>query len=289
MSLSVGLEIEGVVLSFAQSSDPFPSRVEQQVGLVAEALNNSGLSSRAYFPSTTRGSGPNYMIWNVTVDVTVSEVTSESDADDSAFKKRFGFEVISPVFYNSESHTWADELQAGIYAINGTIKWKANRSTGLHVHIGRGNPGSEFTLVEVQKIAMFYCRFEIAMDVLHPTHRSVENENVMSNRGNDLLRDMGMSQIYQMIRNTGTVSEIHGILKYCPGDVKYDGYSDSRFFKVNFTSLQKHNTIEFRQHEGTTDPQRMIQWTKFLLKFVKFAMDSPFETIMAPGESMDHL
>ncbi len=51
-----------------------------------------------YIPSSTRGSGPNYDVWNITTDATISELTSGSESDLSAFQTRFGFELISPVF-----------------------------------------------------------------------------------------------------------------------------------------------------------------------------------------------
>ncbi|KAI0121254.1 putative amidoligase [Xylariales sp. AK1849] len=289
MSLSVGVEIEGVALRRAQSSAPFPIACERQLQIIADAMNEAGNDARIYIPSTIRGTGPDYTIWNVTLDATVSEITSNSDAEDSEFKTRFGFELVSPVFYNTNERQWQRDLRRGIEPIQTAIKWKANRSTGLHVHIGRGATGRMYTLDEVKKIAIFYCRFESAIDEFHPLHRSQDNENIMSNRKNELLDSLSVEEIYNTIRSANNIVDVCKITNYCSDGIIYDGYSDSRFFKVNFTSLQKHDTIEFRQHEGTTDPREMILWIRFLLKFVNFALEAPFESVTAPGEDFEDL
>jgi hypothetical protein len=84
------------------------------------------------------------------------------------------------------------------------------------------------------------------------------------------------------------VHEVCQIVNYTQG-TNYDGYSDSRFSKINFTSLMKHDTIEFRQHEGTTNPQKMIIWIRFILKAVNFARVAPYAVIMALGETIEDM
>ncbi|KAJ4319192.1 hypothetical protein N0V84_006474 [Fusarium piperis] len=216
------------------------------------------------------------------MDVTVSEATSGSEDEDSKFRRRFGFELISPVFRGIENNGWMDQLRVGIGAIDQAVKWKANRSTGFHVHIGRDEGSFKYTLLEVKKIAMFYCRFEGAIDEFHPGHRSFGNDYILSNRNNALLEDLSISQVYERIFRATSIVEVCQVVNYCEDDVTYDGYNDSRFFK-------KHDTIEFRQHEGTTNPEQMIKWIRFIIKFVGFALAAPLHVINAPGESFQHL
>ncbi|KPM37075.1 hypothetical protein AK830_g9480 [Neonectria ditissima] len=289
MPLSIGLEVEGVATRRTTSSQRFPNQVDQQMRIIASALREAGLDCRVYFPSGTRGTGPDFSVWNVTVDITVIEVTSGSSADASAFQGRFGFEIITPVFYQTENDFWIQELRTGINSIADAVVWKANRSTGLHVHVGRGANDAVWTLQEIQRIAAFYIRFEDAVDELHLVHRRSDNDCIESNRHNDMLKGLTTLEIYQRIRETGSIDEICQIMNYCEGEEFYDGYTDSRFFKVNFTSLLKHRTIEFRQHEGTTNPETMIQWSRFILKFVNFAIDASFDMITAPGGSFEDL
>ncbi|KAL2669991.1 hypothetical protein Neosp_014870 [[Neocosmospora] mangrovei] len=136
MSLSIGIEIERVAMRGVGSSAPLPTQTDVQLNLLSHALDDAGLESRVYLPSTTRGSGPDYSIWNVTMDITVNEATSGSEADGTEFRRRFGFELISPIFRGIETNAWKDQLRAGMSAINQVVRWKANRSTGLHVHVG---------------------------------------------------------------------------------------------------------------------------------------------------------
>jgi len=63
----------------------------------------------------------------------------------------------------------------------------------------------------------------------------------------------------------------------------FDGYSHSKLFKVNFTSLSKCNTIEFRQHGGTSDYESLTAWVSLVMAFCKAATraDAPFVTELA--------
>jgi hypothetical protein len=45
--------------------------------------------------------------------------------------------------------------------------------------------------------------------------------------------------------------------------------SISRYRKVNIASFNRHGTIEFRQHEGTMDPDRILNWVQFCTHFVE--------------------
>lgn len=58
---------------------------------------------------------------------------------------------------------------------------------------------------------------------------------------------------------------------------------------MNFTSLQKHGTIESRQHEGTTAPEDIIKWIRFIVVFVDFALTAPLDVITASGETFEDM
>src|SRR5581483_12043482 len=46
----------------------------------------------------------------------------------------------------------------------------------------------------------------------------------------------------------------------------------SRFVKLNFTSHWKHGTVEFRQHSGTVDAEKIKRWVYFCQKLVDVAI-----------------
>lgn len=57
-----------------------------------------------------------------------------------------------------------------------------------------------------------------------------------------------------------------------PEDGVSDGHLRRRYYKVNFMSFAQHGTIEFRQHEGTTDPRVIVAWVEFVLALVRASL-----------------
>lgn len=66
----------------------------------------------------------------------------------------------------------------------------------------------------------------------------------------------------------------------CPNTTGPWGHAmEDRYYKLNCVSLQKHRTLEFRQHEGTTDPDTICRWVDFILHFVRSALSLTVEEI----------
>lgn len=73
--------------------------------------------------------------------------------------------------------------------------------------------------------------------------------------------------------------EMQLIAIVCYGPQKaYSSYSESKLFKVNFTSLSKCGTIEFRQDIATTNPNELSRWIRFVTCFVEMAEATPLVT-----------
>ena len=51
----------------------------------------------------------------------------------------------------------------------------------------------------------------------------------------------------------------------------------NRYFKVNAVAYSRHRTIEFRQHSGTTDYEKISHWVMFLAKLVEYSFKSECE------------
>jgi hypothetical protein len=47
-----------------------------------------------------------------------------------------------------------------------------------------------------------------------------------------------------------------------------------RYYKLNMTAFWRHRTIEFRQHSGTVDADKAINWIRLLIQFVNRAAKS---------------
>lgn len=163
-----------------------------------------------------------------------------------------------------------------------------------------------FTLLQLKRVAMLVCRFEskyhssdfyliefpAAQDSLHPVHRIKDHDNILSNRFNDALKDLSLSEIYARIQNVTDVTGLAALLNFVSREESeassYDGYQDSKFFKVNFTSLIKHDTIEFRQHEGTISGSSALRWAEFIVRFT-FALTASDTEVMSDGDTLKDL
>lgn len=101
----------------------------------------------------------------------------------------------------------------------------------------------------------------------HPENRrGDQNHYARSNRDNLVLgakEDTGIIEFIRSIPDTKALTEAMN--------------SDhTRMYKVNLLSLHPngglHDTIEFRQHEGTTDHKRVVEWIEFLLNLLHRAL-----------------
>lgn len=284
MMLSFGLEIHAVV---SKAGDYAPRRsrsILPQLRLVTSALSSAGLSAKPWVPRSTRDD-PHFAVWNVMTDPTIDELTAQ-ESDSASNVHRFGVTLISPMFDSTSG--WHVEVEKALHAIARAMVWKAKRSASLHVHVGRGGE-KKFSLEEVKRIAMLVVRFEEAIDRLYMGRKILKNDSVLSNRQNERLKNMSLTEIFNAIQ---AASDIVGVLKLVnyvtPTEgVAYDGYEKS--FKVYFASLIEHNTIEFRQREGTVSSRSVIAWTKFVMAFVDFALNSTLEAVTAEGNSLDAL
>ena len=126
---------------------------------------------------------------------------------------------------------------------------QVNRSTGLHVHIG-AQKLSDKAYINVFKN---YQRLERVIDTFMSRSRR-ENNN----------------QYCKSLQNLE--------LSFCStkGDVYNVMYGD-RYYKVNACSYMRHKTIEFRQHQGSTDFEKISNWVNFCAKLMMWSKNNLIE------------
>lgn len=119
-----------------------------------------------------------------------------------------------------------------------------NCSCGLHVHIGAAGMSGE------QYVNVFknYKRLEAVIDsFLAPSRRN--SQWAKSLRGYDF-------------------NDCHNVCDVC------DKMNDDRYHKVNPCSYARHRTIEFRQHQGSTNFVKIKNWVNFCAKLVAYSMNN---------------
>ena len=50
-----------------------------------------------------------------------------------------------------------------------------------------------------------------------------------------------------------------------------------RYHKVNAESYERHKTVEFRQHQGSTDFDKIKNWVSFCIKLVEWSKNNRLE------------
>lgn len=126
---------------------------------------------------------------------------------------------------------------------------QVNKSTGLHVHIGANG------ITDEQYVNVFvnYQKLEGVIDSFMARSRRANN-----NRYCKTIQGYGFS-------NCKNVSEVYNKM-------------GSRYFKVNPQSFYAHKTIEFRQHQGSTDFEKISNWVNFCMKLVAWSKKNRLES-----------
>lgn len=151
-------------------------------------------------------------------------------------------ECVSPVLSGRKGF---DSLGQCLNALN-EAGAKVNRSTGLHVHVGV----EELTDEQYVNIFANYKLLEEVIDSFMAKSRRENNSQWCAS-----LTDHDFSYCT-------TVEEVKRELNY------------SRYHKVNAESYDRHKTVEFRQHQGSTDFAKIKNWVSFCIKLVEWSKEN---------------
>ena len=199
--------------------------------LMAEAGFNI---ARESYNHTTRG------YWKVTTDISVG-----SD----------GWELVSPILQGeaglAELRKVCEKLvELGV---------KVSKKCGMHVHIGHNG----MTPREKAEVFLRYAKLEKKIDwMLAPSRRGPLG-------GNQMVCGMERWIDSPRLMNVGsTEADWRDVVRTHIG---------TRYLKVNVCTFPIHNvsgvrnypTIEFRQHQGTIEPDKVCNWVQFVMAFVE--------------------
>jgi len=147
-----------------------------------------------------------------------------------------------------------EEFDAICKVLEGTGHY-VNDSCGLHIHIDTRS----LSVKEIKKLAILFCLLEDRIDYIFPSHR-IENSYCKSNR--DILESDEAFFLNQITKCKTKLS--CGRNFFINKKLSFDTPGHSKKTKVNFASLIKYGTIEFRQMEATFDVERVKNWVKLL-------------------------
>lgn len=150
-------------------------------------------------------------------------------------------ECVSPVLQGSNGEA---TLRNACETLN-RAGAQVNSTCGLHVHIGASK------LTDYQYISVFV-NYSFLEDVI---------DTFMANSRRDNVYARTLRHVYGLVhcRTKADVSHSMGC---------------SRYYKVNAESYRRHKTIEFRQHQGTTNFEKILYWVKFCGKLVQWSRNN---------------
>ncbi len=148
-------------------------------------------------------------------------------------------EVVSPILNGEKGFNSLRTLCSAL----GSVNAKVNRSCGLHVHIGAACMTDEHYC----RLVRNYQRLEGVIDTFMALSRRGNNS-----RWCHTLQGIDFSACT-------TKRQILAAMNF------------DRYYKVNACAYERHHTIEFRQHQGTTDYEKISNWVRFLAKLVEYS------------------
>ena len=173
---------------------------------------------------------------------------------DSSISGENPIECVSPILSGRKGF---DSLAACLTSLN-EAGATVNRSTGLHVHIG----AEELTDEQYVSVFVNYQMLESVIDsFMAPSRRCNMSRWCSTLINHDLASCVGISDVRKELR--------------------YD-----RYHKLNAESYERHKTIEFRQHQGSTDFTKIKNWVNFCIKLVEWSKDN---RLTEPVRSIDEI
>lgn len=172
-------------------------------------------------------------LWKLTTDASVNATgtTGEDDNDDYGN----GLEMVSPIL---TGRVGFDQLKTVVEAIR-RAGGKVDSSCGLHVH----HDARDMSPNQLAYLVEFYIRNQKTID--HFVARSRRSGG-------------GGSWCHAW-----SGREIDSVLAACKSRGDLSQSSWSRYRSINVTSYPKYGSIEFRQHHGSLNLQKITAWVHF--------------------------
>lgn len=138
------------------------------------------------------------------------------------------------------------------------LGFEVNASCGFHVHFD----ASKIKIENLKSLIYLYSIFEKCINKI----TAKERENCRHSRSMDFTEIVGPRGGNKRISKKETLDR----LESCENIDQIIDLYPSRYKKINVTAIQKFNTIEFRQHQGDFNKNRIIRWIRFLSLIIKF-------------------
>lgn len=148
-------------------------------------------------------------------------------------------ELVSPILKGRDG---LNQLEKLLKALN-EVGAKVDKTCGIHVHHGV----DDYTADHMKNLFVTVLKFEDVLDSFVPESRRANNNQYC--RSIATMYYNNKEKTIAKLLAAKTMSDLESIL--------YD-----RYLKLNFKAYLRHGTIEFRQHAGSTDFEKISNWVK---------------------------
>jgi hypothetical protein len=160
------------------------------------------------------------------------------------------FELVSPPIHGTDG---LRQLKIACDALSAAGA-KVDRTCGLHVH----HDANDLTTRQFANVFALYIKLEETIDTFQPESRRGNNNHYCASLA--LTASEKNAKLAQL-KKAKTIEEIAGSV-FC-----------GRYFKVNAQSYLRYGTVEFRQHSGTIEYEKMYNWILLTQRIVERAIE----------------
>lgn len=169
---------------------------------------------------------------------------------DASVNGTHGFELVSPPLKGEDG---LEELKI-VCRVLKEKNVKINKSCGLHIH----HEVRDYKVKNFKNLYINYARLEKSIDKFMPNSRRESN--------NYYLKSMVKENYENKIKNSRDLRSIERNIT-----------RRDRYYKLNTQSYWRYGTVEFRQHSGTIEFDKISNWILFTSRLVEFSKNNIVE------------
>jgi hypothetical protein len=163
---------------------------------------------------------------------------------DASIRASQGFEVVSPILNGEDGLSQLLTVCRVLKENNALI----NKSCGLHVHLD----AEDMRTQDWKKLYKNYIRVESTIDSFMPRSRRASN--------NTYCKSMKTHGSIRAIDNANDLKAIERAITH-----------RDRYYKLNTQSYWRQKSVEYRQHSGTIEFEKITNWLFFVARLTEFS------------------
>lgn len=176
---------------------------------------------------------------------------------DGTIKQTTPLEIVSPIL---KGRSGLAQVRKVCDVIN-ELGIEVDSSCGFHVHWST----ADFVGRDMVNLLRLYGKFEKVLDFLfHPSRRGDQNEFAHSLIRDELYFPSPHFHAYQVAQEFAVTEPTKNTTSY----------PTARHHKINICAYNKYSTVEFRQHEGTFDFEKIKNWIVFSQQLIRRGKDT---------------